>query len=411
MPANNSQPTTAFPLIQWEDEGEIRTAYWRSESGARPPRRIIPVDDTLTADSAFRHASEGTGLLWHGDFYNAQQLLKAMIRRLDQAAVAKAKKAARKQAKQSAPEGVEQFNLLRMSRAQRARTLGMLLIPIELNHQIALRRAPDMHQALQDTWGAPESEPVEPVDGIVVSLRELQGIAGAHEWRLKGVEVPALGGPYNRIHPHYGVFSPVRGEYLELLASAPLPDPMDPSFTAFDIGTGTGVLAALLARRGVPHVIATETDQRALLCARENIARLGLNEQVQVEQTDLFPSGKASLIVCNPPWLSARPSTPIERAIYDQDGAMLAGFLNGVAEHLIPGGEAWLILSDIAERLGLRTRDDLLAMFAAAGLSASGRANVRPQHPKTTDASDPLHAARVDEVTSLWRLIPASADQ
>ena len=99
MPVDKHPPATALPLIQWEDEREIRTAYWHSESGARPPRRIIPVDDTLTADSAFRHASEGTGLLWHGDFYNAGQLLKAMIRRLDQAALAKTKKAARKPAK------------------------------------------------------------------------------------------------------------------------------------------------------------------------------------------------------------------------------------------------------------------------------------------------------------------------
>ena len=28
----------------------------------------------------------------------------------------------------------------------------------------------------------------------------------------------------------------------------------------------------------------------------------------------------------------------------------------------------------------------------------------RPKHPKAQDASDPLHAARAAEVTSLWRL-------
>jgi hypothetical protein len=40
----------------------------------------------------------------------------------------------------------------------------------------------------------------------------------------------------------------------------------------------------------------------------------------------------------------------------------------------------------------------------AAGLQVRGRIDVRPQHPKATDASDPLHAARAAEVTSLWRL-------
>jgi hypothetical protein len=28
-----------------------------------------------------------------------------------------------------------------------------------------------------------------------------------------------------------------------------------------------------------------------------------------------------------------------------------------------------------------------------------------PQHPKSREASDPLHAARTREVTSLWRLV------
>ena len=97
----------------------------------------------------------------------------------------------------------------------------------------------------------------------MASLRELLGLIGAYEWRRKGVEIPALGG--DRIHPHYGVFSPVRGEYVDLVAQAPLPA----GDTAFDIGVGTGVLSAVLARRGLARVIATDQDARALACARE----------------------------------------------------------------------------------------------------------------------------------------------
>jgi SAM-dependent methyltransferase len=99
---------------------------------------------------------------------------------------------------------------------------------------------------------------------------------GAHEWRKKGVEVPALGGPgHNRIHPHYGVFSPVRGEYVQLVAQAPLPA----KTLAFDIGVGTGVLSAVLAHRGVLRVVATDQDSRALACARDNLQRLGLKDR------------------------------------------------------------------------------------------------------------------------------------
>jgi methylase of polypeptide subunit release factors len=145
-------------------------------------------------------------------------------------------------------------------------------------------------------------------------------------------------------------------------------------------------------------------DQRALSCARENLQRLGLEGQVELIRADLFPPGRAPLVVCNPPWLPGRPSSSIEYAIYDPDSRMLKGFLGGLAEHLTPGGEGWLILSDLAEHLGLRPREQLLALFEAAGLSVIDRHDVRPTHPRASDPDDPLHAARAAEMTSLWRL-------
>ena len=83
---------------------------------------------------------------------------------------------------------------------------------------------------------------------------------------------------------------------------------------------------------------------------------------------------------------------------------MLRGFLAGLGEHLTPQGEGWLILSDLAEHLGLRTREELLGWIAAGRLRVIARDDMRPRHPKAQDASDPLHAARAREVTSLWRL-------
>ncbi len=369
--------------MTWAEADANRSARWRSEGGAPPPKRVIVADDRVTADAAYRLASEGTALLWRGDFQNARQLLQAMARRID------------RKPRKPASSPLESFNFHRQAQSQRARTLGMLLLPLEADYSIPLRRAPNVKEACAEAYGAGE----EP---SVVSLRELLGVIGAHEWRKKGVEIPALG---ERIHPHYGVFSPVRGEYIGLVAEAPLPT----SKLAFDIGAGTGVLAALLARRGVRHVIATDQDPRALACARQNIARLGLAGRVEVVEADLFPPGRAPLIVCNPPWLPARANSPLEHAIYDPQSRMLLGFLNGLAAHLEPGGEGWLILSDLAEHLGLRSRETLLAAFDAAGLIVAGRIDTKPTHPRTADASDPLHAARAAEVTSLWRLAARNA--
>ena len=83
---------------------------------------------------------------------------------------------------------------------------------------------------------------------------------------------------------------------------------------------------------------------------------------------------------------------------------MLRGFIAGLASHLEPGGEGWLILSDIAEHLGLRTRAELMGYIEAGGLMVIERADVKPTHPRVADSTDPLHAARAAEVTSLWRL-------
>jgi len=367
------------PLIHWTENGQPHSAHWRSESGVAPPKRVIVADDQTAADAAYRLACEGTALLWRGDFHNARQLLQALARRAD------------RKPRKAATSPAEAFHLHRQAQAQRARTLGMLLLPMDDGYRIPLRRAPDVHQACTEAYG-PGSGPA------VVSLRELQGLIGAHEWRKKGVPIPALGAS---IHPYYGVFSPVRGEYVDLVAQAPLPKGCP---LAFDVGTGTGVLAAVLARRGVPQVIATAQAPRALACARDNLARLGLAKQVAVVQTDLFPEGQAPLVVCNPPWVPARPSSPIEHAVYDPDSRMLRGFLAGLAAHLAPGGEGWLILSDLAEHLGLRPRGELLALIEAAGLQVIGRLDTRPRHPRASDPDDPLHAARAAELTSLWRL-------
>ncbi|MCX4882257.1 class I SAM-dependent methyltransferase [Streptomyces sp. NBC_00847] len=371
--------------IHWTETNTPRSAHWHSESATPPPSRVIGADDRMKADAAYRLACEGTALLWRGDFHNARQLLQAMGRRID-----------RKPSRQG-NSPAESFHLHRRARSHRARVLGRLLVLLEADYCLNLRRAPDVRQACTEAYGPP-SEP------MAVSLTELLGVIGAHQWRTKGVEVPALDA---RVHPHYGVFSPVRGEYVDLVAHAPLPvlaAPRAGRRTAFDLGTGTGVLAAVLARRGIDHVVATDISPRALACARENVRRLHFTGRIDIVGPGLFPEGRADLIVCNPPWIPARPTSAVEQGVYDPGSGMLRDFLDGLTAHLETGGEGWLILSDLAERLGLRTRSELLAGIKAAGLHVVDRTDTRPRHPRARDTAAPLHAARAAEVTSLWRL-------
>lgn len=370
--------------LSWQDrQGQNQQARWQSENGTQAPAQVQCVDDQLSASEAFRLVSSGVGLLWQGDYHNARQLLQALSRRVD--------KPPRNPPPPPQTPG-EAFQRQRQQLARRAGLLSLLLIQVEADHHIALRRAQDVRQACHEAYGEQQGP-------YVLPLRELLGVIGAHQWRKKGVSVPALGG--DAIHPHYGVFSPVRGEYVDLVAQAPLPAG---TTLAFDIGTGSGVLAAVLARRGIRQVIATDQDPRALACAADNMQRLGLATQVTIMRADLFPDGQTPLVVCNPPWLPAQPSSAIEYAVYDPGSRMLRGFLSGLAAHLTPQGEGWLIMSDLAEHLGLRQAGELQGWITAAGLKVLGRLDTRPRHGKARDKNDPLHQARAAEITSLWRL-------
>jgi SAM-dependent methyltransferase len=367
-------------VVSWAEAGGSMTARWRSANGRPAPKRVEVVSDSLTADDANRMASQGIAMLWHGDFHNARQILNAMDRRMGAGK------------KETAATPADRFYRHRQSRSHRARVLGLLLIPLDPGPVVPLRRAPDIRQAAAEAYG-------DIGESSIVSLHELVGAIGAHEWRRKGVYVDALQG---RIHPHYGTFFPTRSEYVDLVAAAPLPS----DTLAFDVGTGTGVLAAVLARRGVHRVVATDNEPRAIACAAENFRNLGVQDRAEAVLTDMFPPGRAPLIVCNPPWIPATPHSTLDNAVYDPGSRMLFRFLSGLSDHLEPGGEGWLVLSDLAEHLGLRTRDDLLTAITAAGLKVVERLDTKPTHPKASDREDPLFEARTAEVTSLWRLVP-----
>jgi methylase of polypeptide subunit release factors len=341
-------------------------------------------DDRTTADEALRRVRSGEALLYAGDFRNGRQLLAALGRRLTP------------RRSRGAPPA-EAFRRERHRRREAHLLLNRLLVPVAAGWRIPLARAPDVADALAGALGAAPGG-----DGLL-PLREILGAVGAHEWRKGGVPVASLGA---RVHPHHGVFAPVRGEYADLVGEALAGRDLSGKLV-FDIGTGTGVLAFLAARRGAT-VIATDSEPRAVACARENAARLGLADRVEVREADLFPEGLADLVLCNPPWIPADAHTPLERAVYDPGGRFLSAFLAGLRDHLAPGGEALLVLSDLAERLGLREPGTLEAAFADAGLRRVEVRSAPATHPRAKDPEDPLHEARAGEVTSLHVLRPSA---
>ncbi|MHB8873124.1 MAG: 50S ribosomal protein L11 methyltransferase [Myxococcaceae bacterium] len=369
-------------------EPEVRFTFessdviWRSESGAPPPAQLARVDDKLTADAALRRVRRGEHLVYEGDFHNAKQLLGAMARRLG------------KRDERAHRSPLETFRAEREARQLEHETLSRIVVVLDPAYRLSLRRAPDVCLACAPVWGAATMP-------TVVPLKTLLGMLGAAEWQRKGLDVPGLAG---RLYPHYGVFLPTRSEYLELLLQAPRPE----GKRVFDVGTGTGVLSFVLLQRGAASAIGTDIDPRSVECARDNALRLGLARRFEAQERSLFPEGAAELVISNPPWIPEPPKNRVDRAVFDPDSAFLDGFLSGLPAHLPPGGEGWLLLSNLAELLGLRSPGFLSERLARSALEVKWTRSTAARHPKAHDRQDALHAARSAEVTTLYCLAPAT---
>jgi predicted RNA methylase len=344
-------------------------ATFLTEADVPPPGHLHPVGDDLSARDALARLQAGEHLLWTGDWHQGRQLAKAVERRLAPRSPATGTALARWQAS-------------REVRRRQGEVLGRLLVRLGADGSVALRRAPDTRRAVDLAWG-PADTP------RLVALRTLVGALGAAGWTDKGLDVPGLQGT---LVPRFGVFSPTRHAYLGLL------DPVDPTgLHVLDVGSGTGVLGLALLQRGSARVTATDIDPRAVSCTRDNARRLGLDDRLEAVQADLFPPGlTADLVVFNPPWLPEAPRTRLDRAIFDAGGRTLAAFLERLPDHLTPDGEAILLLSDLAERLGLRDRSVLPAAARRSGLTFEDRDRVPAAH-RRPDGDDPLTRARAEE--------------
>lgn len=125
---------------------------------------------------------------------------------------------------------------------------------------------------------------------------------------------------------------------------------------ALEIGTGTGLVAITIARKA-RMVVATDINQHALDCTLKNIiANKAFN--VELRKGNLFEpvkDEKFDLIIFNTPYLP----TDEDEAVDDElDAAWNGGpsgrevidkFLEGVKDHLNPGGKVQLVQSSLSD--------------------------------------------------------------
>ena len=114
-------------------------------------------------------------------------------------------------------------------------------------------------------------------------------------------------------------------------------DRMPTAGTALDLGCGTGVLAAALARsRPALTVLAVDQSAAAVASAAATAAANGLADRISVARDDAaesFPGGSVDLVVCNPPFhLGAAVVTTAADRLFV-----------AAARVLRPGGQLWTV--------------------------------------------------------------------
>ena len=161
--------------LHWTEEGQERTALWQADNGARLPSRVQTVTE-MEADSAYRLASAGTGLLWRGDFQQARQLLQAMSHRMDAAA---------QRQKNPPPTTAEAgFAAHRKVQALRVRILGQLLVEklAPINERFLTLRADRARQLVHLHEPLQRDQGLDTLAGAVRERDDVQvGVLGPDE--------------------------------------------------------------------------------------------------------------------------------------------------------------------------------------------------------------------------------------
>lgn len=117
-----------------------------------------------------------------------------------------------------------------------------------------------------------------------------------------------------------------------------------------DIGTGSGVLALMLAQRAPQaRIDAIEPDPLAAEQAGENVANSPWSARIRVHQARLQawqPSGLYDLLICNPPYFdqATRAGSQARHQARHTDGLGRQELLEHAQRLLIPGGRLALVL-------------------------------------------------------------------
>ena len=151
-----------------------------------------------------------------------------------------------------------------------------------------------------------------------------------------------------------------------------------------DIGTGTGVIALMLAQRfPEAQLTALELDPEAASQAKENCEQSPFSEQLTVLQgrfQDFQSEERFDLLVSNPPFFPDHlpTSDPKRQQALHTDSLSFAELLYKASQLLAPSGSFWVIFPP-------RQMQDFIQSATAHGLFPGTRVSIRDS------AAKPIH--------------------
>jgi len=260
------------------------------------------------------------------------------------------------------------------------------------NNKIAVRKAPSIGWL---THLYPD------IADFCLTFSQVQGLNSSWQWYIKGVFIPLLN---RKIHPFYNIYFPTRHEHLELFEKW-LKNYHEKKTSAYDIGTGSGILSFKLLDEGFEKVFATDNNINALISVSNETSSLSL-DKIDLSYGDLFAdfNKQSELIVFNPPWIGATDNnlSGLDTAIYHSEN-LFSSFFEQAFARLNDDGKIILLFSNFGQ---ITNQDQLhpvnqeLKKQNMFKVDFIEKKNVKPSTAKALRSKN----HRSDEKVELWQL-------
>jgi SAM-dependent methyltransferase len=228
-----------------------------------------------------------------------------------------------------------------------------------------------------------------------IAVQELHGAWTRFD---AGVHLAVLG---RRVHPWYGTYAPTRTVHLELFATW-LSAYTGSRERAYDIGTGCGILAFLLAKAGFERILATDANPNAVESVRRDLVRHPAPIRCAVGDLFADQSGEADVIVFNPPWTQGTPTGLVDQGLVFEPG-LFERFFDQAASHLRPDGRVVMVFSNVIELVQPHVPHPIKAAIERGGWTLVQKLQRKVKPPPGPDG----RRRRTRERVEIWELTPA----